>query len=203
MRRLWVLTSVALIAAVAIGCSEEEATPSSTGSATASPGASSGPDPSTQPSSSPVPTATGLLTYTDPAFGYSFDYPASWYVTGAPTALYSYDPATAAGDFRPVPLDKLKAIFRVVEGVDKPVAEWLTESRSDSNQPPTVVLSTSEATVGGRAGIYELIDEEGQKVAGYYIDMGAGRLLIIGAGPADSVLWSQFDQVLKSLRFAP
>ncbi len=63
-------------------------------------------------------SADKVLDYTDPLYGYMFQYPATWLVSiegqkGGSVTLYSYDPATIPPEQAgmPVPKDKLKAAF--------------------------------------------------------------------------------------------
>lgn len=86
--------------------------------------------------------------------------------------LQSYDPSTAPPEEH-IPNDKLTVTIRVVDGVGKPIEQWLADSRNDSGQPPVVVLSNSDITLGGKAGVAEVLDDGGDKVAGYYVEMGA------------------------------
>jgi hypothetical protein len=157
------------------------------------------------PVSSTTPNSTGTLTYTDATYGYSFQYPASWYISpakdgGSVVTLYSYDPSTVSPEEQ-IPKDKLKAIIRVAEGVDKPIRQWLADLRNGSGQPPVVVVSSSDTTLGGRPGVAEVVDDGATREAGYYIDMGFGRILIMGAGPVDSQAWPGFETVLTTLKF--
>lgn len=204
MLRLWFLPVLGLIAALGFACGDSgddlsqlvaTATPNVTVTTTAAPSAVS----------AVAPTSTATLTYTDPTYGYSFQYPASWYLSpakdgGSVVTLYSYDPSTTSPEEQ-IPKDKLKAIVRVAEGIDKPIRQWPADSRNGSGQPPVVVLSTSDPTLGDRPGVAEVVDDGGGHEAGYYIEMGASRLLMIGAGPADSQAWPGFETVLASLTF--
>lgn len=165
----------------------------------------------TPPQTAPSPSspAGATVTYTDPTYGYSFAYPSSWYLstpteTGGDLVLQSYDPATAPGIGGPLPKDKLKATIRVQEGVDKPVEQWLAEARNMPGQPPPpAILSTSQVTIGGKGGLVEISEYEGEKLVAYYLVIGGGRLLIVGARPADSTQWPQFELAIATLRFTP
>ena len=157
----------------------------------------------------PSPKLGATLNYTDPTFGYSFDYPSTWYLSpplqaGSDVTLQNYDPATAKGIGGPLPNDKLKAIFYVAQGVDKPLEHWISEARNDPGQPPPpTVLSTADITLGGKTGLTEIIEDEGERDATYYLALGGGRVLVIGVGPVDSLVWADFVQILASLHFAP
>jgi len=185
---------------------------------TASPSASAAPSPPTSsPSPAPQPTSSQAptLKYVDPTYGYSFEYPANWYLSpakenGGQIILYSYDlasiPPEEAGT--PVPKDKLKALFWIAEGIDKPLDQWLAEERTkastEQNMPPPTVVSQGPATLGGKEGIVEeTIDSEGIKHKSYYIDLGGGRVFVTNAVPSDSEIWLEFDKVLATVRFAP
>jgi len=183
--------------------------PSPTDPATASPTAAVSPAPPSTPVSSPADT----LTYSDPTYGYSFDYPYTWYLSppkdnGGLVILYSYNlanvPPEEAG--MPVPKDKIKAIFWVAEGVNTPVEQWLAEGRAqasaEQNLPPPSVISQSQAVVSGRQGLAEVIESDGIQSNSYYIPLGSGRVFVVNGIPADSQVWPQFLPVLDSVRFA-
>jgi hypothetical protein len=221
----WLIAVAAAVAlgAFAVACGDsEEASPTASSTPTAKPtptltatpfhgdpgGETTGPLPSQ--SNAPVtatPAPGELKTYTDAAYGYSFDYPAAWFLVppsdkgGTAVLLYSYDPSSVppeqAGE--PVPKDKLKAIFRVEEGVYQPVDEWLAESRA--GQPPVNILSSTNVSVDAKGGISEGTESNGVTSTGYYVPMGGGLLFIVGAGPNDSDLWPVFEGVLASVRF--
>jgi hypothetical protein len=178
---------------------------------TATPEASAGPTtmPATPTPVITLPSSTlgATLNYTDPIYGYSFDYPSTWYLSseGLQTGviLYSYDPAQAKGIGR-VPSDKLKAFFWVAEGVDKPLDQWLAEGRNNPGQPPPpTIVSTADVTLGGKAGLIEVVEDEGARSTSYYLILGGGRVFVVNAGPSDSLVWPEFVPVLASLRFAP
>lgn len=197
-----------ILLVLAAACQNEEEVleePAGTPAATAAPAT-----PAVTPAANaePTPTPAAVLTYTDPTFGYSFDYPAGWYLSpekGGSVILYSYDPAKVPPEEAgmPVPKDKLKAIFHVVQGVEKPLDQWLAESRNQPGQPPPPeVLSTWDITLGGKSGIAELVDDGGQQSVGYYIGLAGGWVFAIGSGPADSQVWGQFEKLLASIQFA-
>jgi hypothetical protein len=148
------------------------------------------------------------LAYTDPTYGYSFDYPAAWRLStedagGNNIILYSYEPVV--GDGRPVPKDKLKVFFWVAEGVNKPAEEWLEEGANSPGQiSPRVVVAQTGVTVDGKQGLTQITDEgEGIRHASYYIPIGAGRIFVVNAGRDDSELWPEFEVVLASIRLPP
>jgi hypothetical protein len=189
--RLFALAVLGLMATVAAGCGDDSA-------------------PSASSTSTPAATlATGIqtMTYTDPDYDYSFEYPAAWFLSpqhdvSHHVLLYSYDPDAAVGDGRPVPRDKLKVFFWVAEGVDKPILEWLAEGRNNPGQPPLpTIVSQSEATLDGKTGVLEVLDEDGLKHTGYYIPIGDSRVFVVNAIPGDSDVWPQFEAVLASVRF--
>ncbi len=183
-----------------------------TPSASAAPSATQSASPAASETAAPTPRPTQgeTLTYTDPTYGYSFDYLEAWFVVppkdaGGLVYLYSYDlasvPAEDAG--KPVPMDKLKVIFRVVQGVDEPVQEWLAsqDSISQSQGLPVVVISQTAVVVGGNDAMVRVTEAEGVQSTSYFIPFGNGNLLVIGAVPANSALWPQFLIVISSLRF--
>jgi hypothetical protein len=177
---------------------------------TSRPAASGSPIPT--PSSSPAPPSS-TLTYTDPTYGYSFAYPASWELSTQPdpgsVILYSYDLASVQPEDagKPVPPDKLKAFFWIAEGVDKPLEQWLSDGRAqasaEQNLPPPTVVSQSPAALADKQGLVEeIIESEGVKHRGYYIALGGGRVFVVNTVPADSQVWLEFESVLSSVRSA-
>jgi hypothetical protein len=166
--------------------------------------------PTPAPTATPTPTAapTDWLTYTDATYGYSFDYPPTWYLeppakNGGDVILYSYDPAKAKG-IGGIPIDKLKVFFWVAEGVDQPLEEWLAEGKTSPGQiSPPIVLSHYASTLGGKEGLVEAVENEGVKSISYYIPIGGGRVFVVNAAPADSQVWPEFEPVLDSIQFSP
>jgi hypothetical protein len=217
---------MAIAAAVALGAfaaacaNSEEASPTDSATqppqptATATPfhgdpgGETTGPLPSQ--SNAPVtatPAPGEWNTYTDAAYGYSFDYPASWYLVppdkgGKYLTLYSYDPSTGSG--APISTERLKAFFWVAEGVYQPIEEWLDEGNDSPGQitPPTIV-SREDVTLAGQPGIAEVVELDGVQSVGYYVSLGSGLVFAVDAIPADSDVWPAFEEVLASIRFSP
>jgi hypothetical protein len=166
--------------------------------------------PTPAPTATPTPTAapTDWLTYSDATYGYSFDYPPTWYLeppakNGGDVILYSYDPAKAKG-IGGIPIDKLKVFFWVAEGVDQPLEEWLAEGKTSPGQSTTpILLSQYASTLGGKEGLVELVDYGGNKSISYYIPIGGGRVFVVNAAPADSQVWPDFEPVLDSIQLPP
>ncbi len=216
----WALAGVALLGTIGIsgvvivassGGEEEAVQQVETATATASQAASGTPvpSPSRASSSTPVSTPGETLTYNDSTYGYSFDYPRTWHLTppkdtSAVLYLYSYDVASVPPEEAgmPVPKDKLKVLFFVTEGVDKPLREWLEEQRNDAGQPPLTVVSSADITVAEKEGVVEVTEADGVQIIAYYLVIGGDRVLTISGVPADSELWPQFQEVLATLRFA-
>lgn len=193
--RLPALVALGLMASVAVGCGDDDAPFTSS---TPKPGLTFG---------SGIPT----MTYTDPDYGYSFEYPASWFLSPQHDVshhvnLDSYDPARARARSG-IPRDKLRVIFWVADGVDKPIADWLTDGRNNPGQPPPPTdITDTDTTLGGRDGIFEVVQmNDGEDSAlhkSYYIAMWQSRLFVVNAVPGDSYLWPQLEPVLGSVRFA-
>ncbi len=162
--------------------------------------------PSATPSPSPAPAK---LTYTEPLFGYSFDYPADWYLSptkenGGSPILYSYDPSAVAPEEagKPVPRDKLKAFFWVAKGVTQPLQEWLAATPEPGQPPTPKVTSQEEVMVAGREAVFQVTQNPETSDFSYYIRLNSSSVLVINAGPADSDLVVVFEQVISSLRFS-
>jgi hypothetical protein len=210
---LLLTAAAAVITALVISCgdAEEEIAPTPT-AASATPDATQAPTATTSPAASPSPSVApgSTLTYTDPAYGYSLEYPATWHLTtpketGGDLVLQSYDPATAPGIGGPLPKDKLKVLFWVAEGVTKSLPDWLAEGDTSTGQIlPPVIVSQEETTLADKQGVKRVTDEgEGITHVNYYLSMGGGRVFVINAGRGDSELWPDLELILASIRFAP
>lgn len=205
--RFRILPILTLIAVSIVSCGENNDTPTVTASPTPSSSATLTGSPTATMPTTPLPT--GTLNYRDPTYGYTFEYPATWYVypdtlNPGSLILYSYDLASVAGDGRPVPKDKLKVFFWVAEGVDKPIPEWLEEGHNGPGQitPPSVVSQTP-TTLGGKQGLNEVVEVEDEGIhTSYYIPIGDERVFVVNAYPGDSIVWPEFETVLASIRFA-
>jgi len=193
------------------GGDEETVQQVETATATASPVGT--PAASASPDVSPTPTSTqaATLTYTDPTYGYSFDYPNSWFLSPQLNGviLYSYDLASVApGDAgKPVPIDKLKVFVWVAEGQDKPLEDWLNEREAQATAehglPAAAVISLSAVSLGGKPGLMRVTGDDGYRGISYYVPIGGGRVFVVNSGPAGSLDRPEFEPVLGSVRFAP
>ncbi len=170
---------------------------------TGTPGASPSPVASATPASTPGP-----LTYTDPTYGYSFDYPATWYLSapkdnGGPVVLYSYDPAKIPPEEAgmPVPPDKLKVEILVFANPQNlSLDAWVAEDRQRG--APVKVVSRSSLTLDSIPGISETIKTDGGSATQYFFSE-AGRIYVMNAYPAVSALSATFDATLASFHFGP
>ena len=206
MRRpLWAIVGVALLATtgitgvivVASPGGEEEVDPAETATTT---------ELSSPTNSAERPTPGSTVTYTDAIYGYSFDYPAAWYLSaskdsGGVTTLYSYDPAATPAEEAgmPVPPDKLKVEF-VVLGNPKgsAVDAWIAESRASGG--PVEVTSRSAVTVDNTAGIAETGNLAEGPATQYFIPSGRD-MYVISKYPSNSLLSKEFAEMLASFKF--
>jgi hypothetical protein len=146
------------------------------------------------------------LSYTDPTYGYSFEYPASWYLSsskesGGITSLYSYDPTTLSPEeaVSPLSVNKLKAEFVVLgnpEGLY--LDSWIAERRESGGF--VEVESRFPVTIGGTAGIAETANLAEGPATQYFIGIGAD-VYVISMYPSDSLLLKEFHAVLTSFKF--
>lgn len=205
MRPLWAVAGVALLgtagvagALVASSGGEEEVV-QQVGTATAT---AAGVTPSPNASSTPASTPAETLTYTDPTYGYSFEYPATWYLSsaelGGVTTLSSYDSATLPSEdaVKPIPADKLKAEFLVLGNPNGLSTDaWIEQNREAGG--PVEITSRSAFTLDNREGIVETaILAEGS--ATQYFIPSDGNMYLIAKYPTDSLLSEQFDAVLST-----
>jgi hypothetical protein len=213
IRRLTALALAAALAAAALACDEEEVLPPDT-----LPTVSGDVEVSSTPSPlPPTPSATtsptdgpsdGLLIYTDPVYGYSFNYPTHWFLishteAGGLTALYSYDPTRVEpGDAgRPVSPDELKMEFIVVNNPEQMALEtWIARDRDKG--APVTVSSRSEELIAGRPTIRETVElGPGSSAVQYFVGYGE-RVIVIAVYPADSTRLAELDRVLASFDLA-
>jgi len=215
IRPLWGLVGVALLGTAGVAgtvivasSGGEEEIVQQVETATASPAATATPALSESPAPSPTPASTQgeTITYTDPTYGYSFDYPATWYLSpakgdGGVTTLYSYDPATVPPEDagKPVAADKLKAEFLVLgnsEGLSTDA--WIARNREGGG--PVEVTSRSAVSVDNADGIAETANLAEGSAVQYFIPHGE-NMYVIANYPADSLLSSEFDAVLSTFKF--
>jgi len=215
MQKLLFLLIPALLTVALAGCSQDEEVVGTTAPASGTQTASASATPTgTAPASGtptstatavPSPTPSGTLTYTDAAYGYSFDYPAGWVLRppqskGGDAILYSYDPAT--GGPGPVPPDKLKAFSWVAQGVDKPLQDWLYEQdHSPGEISPPTVLSETDVTLGARYALRRVTESQGDQSISYYVPLAGNQIFVINANAPNQDVWAQFELVLNSLQF--
>lgn len=215
MRRLWILPVLGLITVLGFACSDSgddlpAAVGTTTSTASATPSTKTAAPSPTEPVSSVTPTSTATLTYTDPAYGYSFQYPASWYLSpakdnGGSVILYSYDLASIpSGEVgMPVPKSELKATFWIAEAGSESVQQWITDGDNSAAAQglPVTIVSQSNTSLAGKQGIARATQADQTTDQSYYVPIGGGRIFVINATPADSDVWPQFSTVLATLQF--
>jgi hypothetical protein len=213
---LWSLAGVALLASAGVGGAvivassggEEEVTVQGTTTATPTEAATVSATPSAATKSpEPSPTSEAFpgpaVTYTNPVYGYSFDYPGNWFIhtdPGGYTIITSYDPATAKGIGGIGP--GLKIDILVQDNPDRrSLEEWLieTDARRAGTGPVTVA---SESRVASPApGITrETRTHDGPVWREYWFSV-AGKVYSVAAVPADSTLLGSLKDLISTLRF--
>src|SRR5450759_4857357 len=209
MSRLWILPALALIATPAVACSNDTEVVT-TGLAGTS--GSLAPDGQTfldglrSAHLRAVPDGFRHVDVHRPDLRLLLYYPAAWYLSppkdnGGYLMLYSYDPASAVDDGRPVPPDKVKVSTWIAEGVDKPIEQWLDEERTGPGViTPVTLVSRSNSTFGGRSWEVEVVEAEDVQTVGYYFSLGGGRVFALDAVPADSKLMPELESLIASLR---
>jgi hypothetical protein len=218
MSRLWILPVLGLIAALGFACSDSgddkpQSVSSTAPNATETPTATAKSVAATSSPTtriSPTPTIVDTLTYSDPTYGYSFEYPASWYLSpakdnGGSVILYSYDLASIpSGEVgMPVPKSELKATFWIAEAGSESVQQWITDGDNSAAAQglPVTIVSQSNTSLAGKQGIARATQADQTTDQSYYIPIGGGRIFVINATPADSDVWPQFSTVLATLQF--
>ena len=155
-----------------------------------------------------APTTAVTLTYTDPTYGYSFQYPAKWVLSpakeGSVVTLYSYDPSTVAPEAAgmPVPADKLKVEFKVQDNPEGLSLEaWIADRRASG--APVVVATRSAITVDDTDGIVETVEGAEGGFSQQQFFLTGRNVYVVVMYPADSLLSTEFAAILTSLTFPP
>jgi hypothetical protein len=165
-----------------------------------------------QPSPTPTPVATvsptpgegATLTYVDPTYGYSFEYPATWFISPDSgiegySAVTSYDPRTAKG-IGGIPQDELKVeIYVLKKPTSLDLEDWIAQLDRESTYPPNIV-SEAPITVDNVAGTSRIISDPSFSANQYFFDRGAVGYLI-QAFPTGSALIGAVPPILQTLRF--
>ncbi len=157
------------------------------------------------PAASPTdaPTVTPILAsatsaYADPKLGFTFDYPARWYVNdaGSVISLTSYDTSAAPGAGG-VPVGEAKIDIAFSEpGRNQGLEAMAAEARVQANAAGGGVLWEQrwELTEGVPAVRLQITGLFGQ-VAALYTVIGGRSIRVIGYGDL-----SRFDEIARTLR---
>ena len=150
--------------------------------------------PTPEPSEAPTPTSnaqnpapTSYLTpevipgpaiYIDPAFGYSYEVPADWFVSrsvGGYSALTSYDPRTAPG--HGFGCDEQSGVIKIEFYVEEPAGNPTLEEWLAQREPGSVsVLQETQTALDGIVGIRQVRSFGADTVADsdqYYFKVGS------------------------------
>jgi hypothetical protein len=159
------------------------------------------------PAASPTVTATApapgtVLQFTNPIYGYSFDYPADWSIDGDRTAASS-----ATNEYvvvsRPGSTTGAERVEFVV--LENPYSlsldQWIAEYRDNSPSLPKVE-STEAVTVKDGVGIREILSARGFTFFSAYFALG-NRVLLVNGPWVDSPILPVYEDMLVSLRLTP
>jgi hypothetical protein len=182
-------------------------TPTPAAQPSPSPTPSPGPTATPAPVETPAPVPTDWLTYVDPTYGYSFEYPNTWFISpdsgiAGYSAVTSYNPRTAKG-IGDIPEDELKVEFNVSENPNSlSLEDWIGRNRAKAEDGVTVVteFSTAVDNVGGIGRTVSLESFGGVTVREYYFDKG-GYVYVITTFPANSPLLDTSTAMLQTFKF--
>lgn len=189
---------------------EEAPPPAVQATATPAPAATEPPNATSIPEPTPTPTpdpTADWKTYTDPTYGYSFDYPASWHLSpaksgGQLTALYSYDPTSVPPEEAgmPLPRDRLKVEIVVLDNPEGfSLEDWIQADRERG--APVSVSDRSTVAVDGTDGIRETVQSGTSGSILQHFFLKGTNVYVIVKYPSDSLLSNTFASILDSLRF--
>ena len=203
--RLLALTLIALIALTA-ACSNDgddvqpSQSPSLTGRS-ATPSAS----PPTTPTPSPVPS--GTLTFTHPAYGYSFEYPASWFLFAppVPSGATSSSVTVATWDSRyPPPSGDDNLIKIDIETLENSghasVDQWVGRQATPEN---AAISSSTDTNIGGRAAIRQerTLLTDGSHVSAIFVTTDDYAYQIFAYSADTPAQRADIDSIVQSVRF--
>jgi hypothetical protein len=159
---------------------------------------------------SPSPVAMSTWnTFTNTAYGYSFEYPAGWLInpydardagTSDLVHLHNVMPPETGSGGRPPP-DRLKIEFLVLENPGQlSVEQWVSESNARAPSAPTIVSSAQISSAGGLTGIQQVwrVESYGDFYTVYFAH--SENVYIINGPQSDSLFLKQYRQVIDSFR---
>jgi hypothetical protein len=163
------------------------------------------------PSGTPTPTSD-WKTFTNTDYGFSFQYPASWYldVHGLDpttkmnyTAISNYPPRPSEGATPAADLFWME-IYVAPNPVGLSLGDWVTQFHAMPGEPTDRVTSSQDITVAGRAGIEQTVVEGYSPVAvpvyEHYFALAKG--VFVASGPTAESPWlPTYEQIVDSLAF--
>jgi len=202
-----VLTGLAFVLASACGGTEEAAAP---GTSTPSTSPHVSPTASAKPTPTAAGTPTAWKTFTNTAYGYSFQYPADWLLnpyepdsdasTSSYVSLYNVLP-TGTSDGSAPPASELKIEIVVLGNPSNlPLEQWVAaHNQEDPNQ--AVVRSLNTISVNGVPAVQQLASSAPFEYYTVYISQGS-RIYIINGPQSNSMFLGLYDRLLHSFQLA-
>ncbi len=164
-----------------------------------------------------IPTpASERRTFTNTKYGFSFEYPANWFIdpldlrdeaTSDYIDLYNFLPSHAPQTDFPPPLGategKIRIEFYIGPNADKlSLEDWVGKFNANPDSPDSVVASET-IEINGLSAIMQTVTnaagESPQHLA--FVDLGEWMLFVNGPR-ADSPFVSTYQQIVASLRRA-
>ena len=197
----------------AASCGTDKDDPSVTGTATETASAA-GATTDVTPAPSSTPTSTSdWKTFTNTDYGFSFQYPAGWYLdvhgshrdtTMDYIAISNYptrpsEVATPAADL------SWMELYVVPNPAGLSLGDWVTQFHAMPGEPTDRVASSQDITVAGRAGIEQTVVEGYAPVAvpAYEHYFALTKEVLVASGPAAESPWlPTYKQIVNSLVFS-
>ena len=181
------------------------ATPSETPASTATISATGSPQVTTTPVPSASPVST--LTYTDPTYGYSFEYPADWFLDASPDppGAQGGGPTVATWDVIHGPSPganlSMKVDFSTISNPENLTTDqWVARRRVAEGD---TLISTEVSSLGGERAVRQewMLEVHGMRLTSIAVANGQFMYEIHAFWPPESKLVSRLDEILASFRF--
>jgi PsbP-like protein len=166
------------------------------------------PSPAATPQSSPDGVQPDRQTYSDPIGGFSFEYPADWFVQGS-----TPDPAVVAygvivssyntENARPIEISPPPEEIKIDIGVEPnpdglTVEEWIAQRLAGPDEG-VVTTSEEQVIVDGEPAVRRAVSIQETKVLQHLFGH-QGKMYFITAYTADSELIGELDGILASFK---
>lgn len=161
------------------------------------------------PTASPSPVPTGMVRYTHPTYGYSFEYPAAWFLNAPPlpsetigssVTLTQWDPHTGPSQGTQLDYYLKIDVGTIINSDNVSTEQWVAQK----GIPEGVTLLSSEAaSIGGEpATRQERILADGTPLTVIFVARDDFIYEVSAYHDSESATLLIFDQFVDSFRFA-